>query len=113
MIRSNRIRRATLKARARTTRAAARIRRRGAGTLATHCMAQGLSPREARSVASTLRKTAAKLGITGIPARIHAGRQIRTDCRRYTIADVARIALAYRPRKPAYKTVAARLALAA
>ena len=112
MIQSNRTRRATLKARARTTRAASRIRRNGAGTLASHAMAAGLAPREARSVAGTLRKTAAKLGITGQTARIHAGRHMR-DARRYTPTEVAHIAIAYRPRKPAYKVVAARLALAA
>ncbi|MER6350638.1 hypothetical protein ABT186_01980 [Streptomyces sp. NPDC001634] len=113
MIRSNRSRRATLKARARTNRAASRIARRGTGTLASHCMAAGLAPREARSVAGTLRKTAAKLGITGTPARIHAGRHMRDDCRRYTRVEVAVIALNYKPRKPAYKLAAARLALAA
>lgn len=38
---------------------------------------------------------------------------MRGDCRRYTPAEVARIAVAYRPRKPAYKLAAAKLALAA
>lgn len=113
MLSSTRTRRAVVKARARQTRAAARINRRGTGTLATHCMAAGLPPREARSVAGTLRKTAKKLGITGTPARIHAGRHMRSDCRRYTPAQVAAIAVKYRPRKPAYKIAAARLALAA
>ncbi|MFF0166796.1 hypothetical protein [Streptomyces prasinus] len=113
MLSSNRTRHAELRARARTTRAAARIRRNGVGTLASHCMAAGLAPKEARSVAGTLRKTAKTLGITGIPARIHAGRKMRGDCRRYTPAQVARIAVKYRPRKPAYKLAAAKLALAA
>ncbi|MEZ3180782.1 hypothetical protein KYY02_19440 [Streptomyces pimonensis] len=113
MIRTSRARRAELRNRARTTRAAARIRRRGTGTLTTHCIAAGLTPREARSVAGTLRKKAKELGINGTPARIHAGRKMRNDCRRYTPTQVARIAIAYRPRKPAYKTAATRLALAA
>ncbi|WP_030168984.1 hypothetical protein [Streptomyces sp. NRRL S-813] len=113
MIQSNRTRRAQLKARTRQTHAAARIARRGTGTLASHCLAAGLAPREARSVAGTLRKKAKELGITGAPARIHAGRHMRNDCRRYTPTQVARIAVAYRPRKPAYKLAAARLALAA
>lgn len=113
MIASNRTRRATLKARTRTTRAQARIRRNGVGTLASHCMAAGLAPKEARSVAGTLRKKAKELGITGQAARIHAGRKMRGDCRRYTPAQVARIAVVYKPRKPAYKVVAAKLALAA
>ena len=112
MISSNRTRRATLKARANATRAAARIRRNGTGTLASHCMAHGLSHRDAASVAGTLRKTAAKLNIHGTPGRIHAGRHMR-DCARYTPQQVALIAVAYRPRKPAYKVVAAKLALAA
>lgn len=112
MIASNRARRATLKARAIANRAAARITRRGTGTLASHCMAQGLTPREARSVAGTLRKTATKLGVTGSASRVHAGRHMR-DCVRYTAQAVALITLAYKPRKPAYKIVAARLALAA
>jgi len=112
MIRSTRIRRAALKARARQTRAAARIRRHGNGTLTTHCIAQGLHPRDARSMVGTLRKVAAKLGIHGTPGRIHRGRRMR-DCTRYTPMQVAVIALSYKPRKPAYKIVAARLALAA
>jgi len=112
MIRSSRSRRATLKARATANRAASRINRRGTGTLAAHAMAQGLSHRDATSVAGTLRKTAAKLGITGTSGRVHAGRRMR-NCVRYTPQQVGLIALAYRPRKPAYRIVAARLALAA
>lgn len=112
MIRSNRSRRATLKARARTTRAAARIARRGVGTLASHAIAQGLAPRDARSMVGTLRKVAAKLGVVGIPGRIHRGRHMR-DCQRYTPAQVGMICLAYRPRRLEFKLAAARLALAA
>ncbi|MFE9286693.1 hypothetical protein [Streptomyces olivaceus] len=112
MIRSNRARRAALKARARTTRAASRINRRGTGTLASHAIAQGLAPRDARSMVSTLRKVAAKLGVVGIPGRIHRGRRMR-DCQRYTPAAVALIAAAYRPRRLAFKLAAARLVLAA
>jgi hypothetical protein len=112
VIQSNHTRRATLRARATATRAAARINRNGNGTLTSHCMAQGLNHRDATSVAGTLRKTAAKLAIVGTPGRIHAGRHMR-DCVRYTPQQVALIAIAYRPRKPAYKLVAAKLALAA
>lgn len=112
MIRSNRSRRATVKARATATRAAARINRRGTGTLASHAMAQGLSHRDAASMVGTLRKVAAKLGVVGTVGRVHAGRRMRA-CLRYTPQQVAVIALAYKPRKPAYKIVAARLALAA
>ncbi|MFE2832199.1 hypothetical protein ACFXI6_14295 [Streptomyces mirabilis] len=112
MIRSNRSRRATVKARAIATRAAARIARRGTGTLASHAMAQGLSHRDAASMVGTLRKLAAKIGVVGTPGRVHAGRRMR-DCTRYTPLQVGLICLTYRPRKPAFKIVAARLALAA
>ncbi|MGX1220337.1 hypothetical protein [Streptomyces ambofaciens] len=112
MIRSNRTRRATLKARTRTTRAAARINRRGTGTLASHAIAQGLTPRDARSMVGTLRKIATKLGVVGIPGRIHRGQHMR-DCTRYTPSAVALIAAAYRPRRPEFKLAATRLALAA
>lgn len=112
MIRSNRSRRATLKARATANRIAARINRRGTGTLAAHAMAQGLNHRDAASIAGTLRKLAAKIGVVGVAGRSHAGRHMR-DCTRYTPLQVGLICLTYRPRKPAYKIVAARLALAA
>jgi hypothetical protein len=112
MIRSNRSRRATVKARSTATRAAARIHRTGTGTLAAHAMAQGLSHRDAASMVGTLRKVAAKLGLTGTAGRVHAGRHMR-DCRRFSAAEVALIALSYRPRRAEFKVVAARLALAA
>jgi hypothetical protein len=112
MITSNRVRRATLKARTRTTRARARINRRGTGTLASHAIAQGLAPRDARSMVGTLRKVAAKLGVVGIPGRIHRGQRMR-DCQRYTPMQVAVIAAAYRPRRMEFKLAAARLSLAA
>lgn len=112
MLSSNRTRRATIKARSIATRAATRIARRGTGTLASHAMAQGLSHRDAASMVGTLRKVAAKVGITGTHGRVHAGRQMR-DCARYTPQQVAVIAMNYKPRKPAYRIVAARLALAA
>lgn len=112
MIRSNRTRRATLKARTTATRVAARINRRGTGTLAAHVMAQGLSHRDAASIAGTLRKVAAKTGVTGTAGRTHAGRHMR-DCVRFTRQQVGVIALGYKARRPVFKTVAARLALAA
>ena len=113
MIRSNRTRRATLKARTRQTRAQARIARTGHGTLATHCIAAGLGVKEARSVAGSLRKNATKAGVTGLAGTSYAKNIPAHTCTRYTPAEVAAIALVYRPRKPAYKTCAARLALAA
>ncbi|MFJ5070227.1 hypothetical protein ACIQC7_27840 [Kitasatospora sp. NPDC088556] len=112
MQQSTRTSRQTLRDRARTTRANARINRRGNASLATHGIAQGLRPAEARSMASTLRKEAAALWIDGSEHRVHAGRCMRTT-HRYTPQQVALIAVMYRPRKPAYKAAAFRLALAA
>lgn len=109
---SSRTARQTLRTRSAQTRAAARIARRGNASLTTHCIAAGLTPKEARTVASSLRKAATKLGITGTAARTHAAGRMR-DCRRYTARQVAQAAVVYRPRKASYKDAAARLALAA
>lgn len=113
MIASNRTARHTLRQRSNTTRAAAKIRRTGTGTLATHCIAAGLPIREARSVAGSLRKNAAKAGVTGQASTSYAKNIKAHTCTRYTPAEVAAIAVVYRPRKPAYKLAAAKLALAA
>ncbi|MEU5596659.1 hypothetical protein [Streptomyces sp. NPDC020298] len=113
MIAANRTRHATIRDRARTHRAAAKIRRHGTATLATHCIAAGLRVKEARSVAGSLRDNAAKAGVTGQAGVSYAKNVQARACTRYTPADVARIAVIYRPRKPAYKVAAARLALAA
>lgn len=112
MIRSNRTRRATLKARTRTHRAAAKIRREGVATLATHVIATGLGVKEARTVASSLRKNATKAHVTGTVGVSYTHGRARR-CTRYSPAEVAAIAVIYRPRKSAYKVVAAKLALAA
>lgn len=112
MNRRNRTARRILRDRTRTNRAAARITRRGNASLQTHALAQGLSVRDARSMVGTLRKTATKLGIEGSEHPVHAGRRMRTT-HRYTPAQVAAICVVYRPRKPAFKAAAARLALAA
>ncbi|MCX4911908.1 hypothetical protein [Streptomyces sp. NBC_00878] len=104
--------RRTIRNRTRSQRAASRIARRGNGSLTTHCIAAGLAPKEARTVASSLRKAAVKLDIHGTAARTHAAGRMR-DCLRYTATEVARAAVVYRPRKAAYKDAAARLALAA
>ncbi|MFG2359345.1 hypothetical protein [Streptomyces sp. NPDC048521] len=109
---SSRQARQTIRNRTRTQRAASRITRRGNGSLTTHCLAAGLTPKEARTVASSLRKAATKLGIHGLAARTHAAGRMRT-CHRYTPTQVAALAVIYRPRKAAYVQAAARLALAA
>ena len=99
--------------RTRTNRAAAKIRRQGVATLATHCVAAGLGIKEARSVAGSLRKNADKAGVTGRAGVSYAKNAKARSCTRYTPAEVAAIAVIYRPRKAAYKTAAAKLALAA
>lgn len=112
MIAANRTRRATLRQRTAQHRAAAKIRRTGNGTLTQHCIAAGLPIREARSVAGSLRKNATKARVAGVAGTSYTKGRART-CTRYTPAEVAAIAVIYRPRKPAYKAAAARLALAA
>lgn len=102
-----------LRDRTRTQRATAKIRRHGVATLATHCIAAGLGVKEARSVAGSLRKNADKAHVTGTPGISYAKNAKARTCTRYTPAEVAAIAVIYRPRKPAYKAAAARLALAA
>lgn len=104
--------RRTIRQRTTTQRATARIARRGEASLTTHALAAGLPIREARSVGATLRRNAVKLGLTGTEFRVHTGRRMRTT-HRYTVAETAAIALVYKPRKPAYKAAARRLALAA
>jgi len=113
MIAANRTRRATLRARRTQHQATAKIRRAGVATLATHCLAAGLTIREARTVAGSLRRNAAKANVTGQLGTSYAKRIPAHTCTRYTRAEVTRIAVIYRPRKPAYRTAAARLALAA
>ncbi|MFJ6667428.1 hypothetical protein [Streptomyces sp. NPDC091383] len=110
---STRTARRTLRDRTRTHRAAAKIRRTGVGTLTTHCVAVGLPIREARSVAGSLRKNVEKAAVTGTPGISYAKNIKARHCTRYTVAEVARIAVVYRPRKPQFKVAAARLALAA
>lgn len=101
-----------VKDRSLSTRSARRIARRGNGTLAAHVLAVGVTVRKARSVAGSLRKSAAKLGIEG-EAGISFRKGAARKCTRYTSTEVARIAAAYRPRKAEYKIVATQLALAA
>lgn len=108
----NRNARSVLRDRERTHRAATRIRRRGVASLATHVMATGLRPTQARTVATSLRRQITKAGLTGCAGRVHAGRHMR-DVTRYTPATVAAAAALYRPRKTAYKLTAAALRLAA
>jgi hypothetical protein len=112
MIATNRTRHSILRQRRTQTRAAARIHRHGHATLTTHCLAAGLTPKEARTVASSLRKNAPKAGVQGVTGSTFRKGALRT-CTRYTPREVAAIAVIYRPRKMTYKQAAARLALTA
>lgn len=99
---------ARLRERTRATRAAARIRRRGTGSLSTYAIAEGLRPSQAKSVSQTMRKEAKALWIDGEESRVHAGRQMR-DGHRYTPDQIALIATMYQPRSLVYKEVAVAL----
>jgi hypothetical protein len=112
MIRSNRIRRQVVKSRATATHAARRIARRGTGTLAAHCLAVGLTHRQAASVAGTLRKKTEEAGVAGVVGRAFR-KGTKRPCTRYTRADVRQLVALYRPRRDLYKQAAARLSLAA
>ncbi|MGW4493778.1 hypothetical protein [Streptomyces sp. NPDC004376] len=112
MIRSNRTRRATLKTRRQQTNAAGKIRRHGAATLSVHCLAAGLPIREARTVASSLRRNAVKAGVQGMAGISYTHGRAR-QCMRYTARQVGMIARIYKPRRPGYRIAANRLTLAA
>lgn len=102
---------ALLRDRRRQHRAAARIRRRGNGSLTTYALATGLRPRDAASMTSTLRRVAERIHITGTPARVRRARAMRTT-HRYTPGQVATICTVYKPRRDAFKRAARTLAAA-
>lgn len=100
---SSRKARQIVKQRSTRTRAQAAIRRNGEASLTRHAIAAGLPLRDARSMASSLRDNARKLGVTGHQVRVYRhGRAVTST--RYTVAAVALIAAAYRPRLAARKT---------
>ncbi|WP_435187020.1 hypothetical protein [Streptomyces sp. bgisy126] len=95
--------------RRRTNRAAAKLRRRGVATVAGHCIAAGLRPLDARSMASSLRRNAVKAGCEGRTGTSHAGRRPARACTRYTPSEVAVAASAYQPRRDDFRAVRAAL----
>ncbi|MFE5548360.1 hypothetical protein ACFQ71_31680 [Streptomyces sp. NPDC056534] len=105
----NRIAHRTLRDRVRTNRAAAKLRRRGVATVAGHCIAAGLRPSDARSMASSLRRNAVKAGCQGQAGTSHAGRRPARACTRFTPAEMAVAASAYRPRRGDFRAVRAAL----
>jgi len=87
-------------------------------TITTHVAKTTTDTKTVKAVTAALRKTARQLRLAGALGRVQTriGRVTATvigPVYRYTAAQIALIAAAYRPRKAEYKTVAARLALAA
>lgn len=99
---------ASLRDRTRANRAQARIRRNGGGTMAEHCMAQGLRRKQAKSMGGTLKRLANENGIVGEPDTFFR-RGDKRDGARYTDTQAAQVALIYRPRLELYKLAAAEL----
>lgn len=97
----------------RTVAQAARRVRNGARSLVTHIIATGADAATIERVADALRSVAKRKGIKGRRARIRrsftGARTIVKTVYRYTRAQVAQIADAYKPRKAEYKAVRAAL----
>lgn len=103
------IKTAKLRERTRAHRATARLRRNGGlGSLTTHCMAQGLRKKQAKSVSGTLRDKAGELGIDGVDHLFYVGGTTR-EGKQYSHGEVAAMALVYRPRLALYRLAAAEL----
>ncbi|WP_328491232.1 hypothetical protein [Streptomyces zaomyceticus] len=119
-------RRAALRTRTRENQTAARARRSiaraavkvrtTARSLATHVIATGAAAEDIKGAAQALSKVAKKLGIKGRRIRIRRAvdgfRARATTGYRYTRAQVAAIADAYKPRKAEYKVIRAALVAA-
>lgn len=87
-------------------------------TITTHVAKTTTDKAVAKGVTAALRKTARTLRLTGQLGKVQTriGRvtaSVIGPVYRYTAAQIALIAAAYRPRKAEYRVVAARLALAA
>ncbi|MGW5335042.1 hypothetical protein [Streptomyces bauhiniae] len=112
---NRRTQRATLRRRSGANRLAASCRRRPR-SLATVALAAGVAKDAASGVASGLRSVAKRLGL--IPAAtattrrtVAGGRAHRThSVARWTLAQVARLVAAYRPRKAEYVAAVALIA---
>jgi hypothetical protein len=108
--------RATLRRRAAETRLVASCRRRPR-SLATIGIAAGVDRDTASGCANGLRSVAKRLGVApAVTARtrrtVCGGRSRQTHCvYRYTLAQVAALVAAYKPRKAEYKAAAVRIAV--
>lgn len=109
---TRRVLRATLRRRAAATRLAASCRRRPR-SLATVAIAAGVDRDTAAGAANGLRSVAKRLGLTPAESArtrrtVAGGRAHQTrTVSHYTVAQVARLVAAYRPRKAEYVTAAA------
>ncbi|MFJ7004199.1 hypothetical protein ACIQWY_29840 [Streptomyces albidoflavus] len=96
---------------------AARRVRTGPRSLVTHVIATGADAATIKGVAAALRNVASRNGIKGRRTRTRRtfGGALRhaVNAWRYTRAQVAQIAAAYKPRKAEYKAVRAALLAAA
>lgn len=107
--------RATLRRRCTGTRLASSCRRRPR-SITTVAIAAGVDRDTASGCANGLRSVAKRLGVTpAATARtrrtVQGGRARRThSVAHYTLRQVAELVAAYRPRKAAYVTAAARIA---
>ncbi|MGW3024487.1 hypothetical protein [Streptomyces sp. NPDC001221] len=107
--------RAVLRRRAAETRLVASVRRRPR-SITTVAIAAGIDRDTASGCANGLRSVAKRLGVTpALTARTRrtacGGRARQTHTvHRYTLAQVAQLVAAYRPRKAEYVTAAARIA---
>jgi hypothetical protein len=87
-------------------------------TIATHVAKTTTDTATVKGVTAALRKTARELRKAGRLGKVQTRTEHVTADRvgpvyRYTAAQIALIAASYKPRKPEYRAVATRLALAA
>jgi hypothetical protein len=115
VIRSNRSRRATVKARSTASRLAASCKRRPR-SIATHFIAAGVDPEIAGGAASGMKAAAKRIGLTpALVARtrktVKRGRAwITRTVTRWTRRQLPALIAAYSPRKAEYRAAVARLA---
>lgn len=96
-----------LRDRTRAHRAAAKLRRRGVATMAGHALAAGLTVKDARSMASSMRKHAEKNDVAGTKGTSYAGKAKARECTRYSREEAARACATYKPRKAVLKAARA------
>ena len=95
--------RRTIAHRSATTRAQARIHRRGQATLAVYATAAGLAKvKDAQSMAGSLRTVAKRIAASATEGTAFR-KGAKRDCRRYDRLTIHVIAANYAPRRPEYR----------